>query len=44
MSRTPGNLRAAAPILGQHNDEVFRDLLKLSPDEIEQLRSENVIF
>ena len=44
MSRTPGDLRAAAPILGQHNDEVFRDLLKLSPDEIEQLRSENVIF
>jgi len=44
MSRTPGDLRAAAPILGQHNDEVFCDLLKLSPDEIEQLRSENVIF
>ena len=44
MSRTPGDLRAAAPILGQHNDEVFRDMLKLNPDEIEQLRSENVIF
>ncbi len=44
MSRTPGALRSAAPILGQDNDEVFREMLSLSADEIEQLKKENVIF
>ena len=44
MSRTPGTLRSAAPILGQDNDEVFGGMLKLSADEIEQLKKENVIF
>ncbi|HXW84379.1 MAG TPA: CoA transferase [Candidatus Binataceae bacterium] len=44
MSRTPGALRAAAPILGQHNDEVFRGMLGLSAAEIEQLQKENVIL
>ncbi len=44
LSRTPGTLRSAAPILGQDNDEVFRGMLSLSADEIEQLKKENVIF
>ncbi len=44
MSRTPGTPRWAAPILGQDNDEVFREMLSLSADEIEQLKKENVIF
>jgi len=44
MSRTPGELRSAAPVLGQHNDEVFRGMLGLTREEIEQLQKENVIF
>ncbi len=44
MSRTPGTLRSAAPILGQDNDEVFGEMLKLGADEIERLKKENVIF
>jgi crotonobetainyl-CoA:carnitine CoA-transferase CaiB-like acyl-CoA transferase len=44
MSRTPGELRRAAPILGQDNDEVFGSMLGMSADEIEQLKKENVIF
>jgi benzylsuccinate CoA-transferase BbsF subunit len=44
MSRTPGGLRSAAPVLGQHNEEVFRGMLGLSSEEIEQLQKENVIF
>jgi len=44
LSRTPGELRSAAPVLGQHNDEVFRGMLGLSAEEIEQLTKENVIF
>ncbi len=43
MSRTPGDLRSAAPVLGQHNDEVFSGMLGLSAAEIEQLKKENVI-
>lgn len=44
MSRTPGELRNAAPILGQDNDEVFGKMLKMSAEEIERLKKENVIF
>ncbi len=44
LSRTPGGLRSAAPVLGQDNDEVFRGMLGLSAAEIEQLKKENVIF
>ena len=44
LSRTPGELRSAAPVLGQHNDEVFRGMLGLTTEEIEQLTKENVIF
>ena len=44
MSRTPGALRAAAPILGQHNDEIFSGMLGLGAQEIEALKKENVIM
>ncbi|MBI2304521.1 MAG: CoA transferase [Chloroflexi bacterium] len=30
-----GGLRTAAPIMGQHNDYVFRDILGLTPQEME---------
>jgi hypothetical protein len=32
-----------APGLGEHNDEVYRDLLGYPPDRVEQLRREGVI-
>jgi crotonobetainyl-CoA:carnitine CoA-transferase CaiB-like acyl-CoA transferase len=44
LSRTPGELRSAAPVLGQHNDEVFHGMLGLTSDEVAQLQKENVIF
>lgn len=44
LSRTPGELRTAAPVLGQHSDEVLSGVLGLSPEEIEQLKQERVIF
>jgi len=44
MSRTPGELRLPAPVLGQHNDEIFSGMLGLSAAEIDQLKKENVIF
>jgi benzylsuccinate CoA-transferase BbsF subunit len=39
MSATPGAVRAAAPLLGQHNDEVLSQLLGLSGAEIATLRA-----
>ena len=44
MSATPGELRSPAPLLGQHNDEIFSGMLGLSPGEIEQLKQDRVIF
>ncbi len=44
LSRTPGELRGPGPVLGQHNDEIFRGMLGLSTEEIEQLQKEYVIF
>ena len=44
LSRTPGELRTAAPTLGQHNDEVFGEMLGLDAAEIARLKEERVIF
>jgi len=39
LSATPGSVRTPAPLLGQHTDEVLRDLLGLSAAEIAALRA-----
>ncbi|MGV3653515.1 MAG: CaiB/BaiF CoA transferase family protein [Noviherbaspirillum sp.] len=38
LSATPGEIRTAAPLLGEHNREVLRERLGLSDDQIEELR------
>jgi len=43
FSHTPGEIRSSGPEPGAHNDEIYRDLLGLSPDELEQLRAEGVV-
>lgn len=43
LSRTPAHIRMSAPAFAQHNDYLFRELLGLSSDEIEQLEKEEVI-
>jgi formyl-CoA transferase len=43
FSRTPGAIRRGAPRLGEHNDEVYGDLLGISAGEIDELRREGVI-
>jgi formyl-CoA transferase len=43
LSATPGRVQRGAPLLGEHNDEVYGDLLGLSSDEIALLRAERVI-
>ena len=43
LSATPGSVRTPAPMLGQHTDEVLRDLLGLSEAEIAALRSAGAV-
>lgn len=43
LSDTPGAIRWPGPDLGQHNTEVYRDLLGIAPAVLEQLRSDHII-
>jgi crotonobetainyl-CoA:carnitine CoA-transferase CaiB-like acyl-CoA transferase len=43
LSRTPGSVRSAAPLLGEHNQEVYRDWLGLSGEKLAQLKDKGVI-
>ena len=43
LSATPGAVRGTAPALGEHTDEVFGELLGLSPEELARLRSGGVL-
>jgi len=43
LSATPGEARSAGPAPGAHNDEVYGEMLGLSPDERALLRRDGVI-
>lgn len=43
LSETPGSLRTPAPMLGEHTDEVLRDVLGLGANEVAALRSKGAI-
>ena len=43
LSESPGSIRLPAPTLGQHNDEVLRDWLNCTHDDIAALRAANAI-
>jgi crotonobetainyl-CoA:carnitine CoA-transferase CaiB-like acyl-CoA transferase len=43
LSETPGEVRLAPPLLGQHTDEVLKDLLGLPDEDITRFRGEGVI-
>ena len=43
FERTPSRLTSAAPLLGEHTDEVMRTVLGLDDNEIERLRTEGVL-
>ncbi len=44
MSRTPGELRSAAPTLGQHSEEILGGMLGFSSAEIAGLKREQVVY
>jgi len=43
FAATPGTIRHAGPALGEHTDELLRELLDLDRDEIASLRSDGAI-
>ncbi len=43
LSETPARIRSLGPVLGQHTDEVLRELLSLDDARIAELRQQRVI-
>jgi CoA:oxalate CoA-transferase len=43
LSETPGSVRAPAPLLGQHTDEVLHEYLGMTDAEVAALRRDGVI-
>ncbi len=43
LSETPGKVRSSSPRLGEHNGEVWGELLGLTENELQDLRKEGVI-
>ena len=43
LSKTPGSLDSAAPLLGQHTEEVLTEIFGLSDDEYQSLKSDGVL-
>jgi len=43
LSETPGSVRSPSPELGQHNDEVYLQLLGLARERYDELKSRKVI-
>lgn len=43
FSKTPGEVRTSGPKKGEHNEEVYKELLNLSDSELEELRQNNII-
>lgn len=43
LSKTPGEIRWSGPAHGEHTDEVYGDILRMSADEIAALRTKDAI-
>ena len=43
LDETPGGTRWIGPKLGAHNEEIYTDLLGLSPEELAALRDEGIV-
>jgi formyl-CoA transferase len=43
LSETPGGIRSPSPALGEHNDDIYLRLLRMSAERYAQLKSQKVI-
>jgi benzylsuccinate CoA-transferase BbsF subunit len=44
LTNAPNGIRSPAPLLGQHTNEVLRDVLGYTAEDIEQLREQQVLY
>ncbi len=44
LSKTPGSLRTPAPVLGQHNEQVCKEILGMTDDEIAEALIEQALY
>jgi crotonobetainyl-CoA:carnitine CoA-transferase CaiB-like acyl-CoA transferase len=42
LSKSPTEVKPA-PLLGEHNAEVFKEWLKLGPEDLERLKTDGVV-
>ncbi|MDA0999624.1 MAG: CoA transferase [bacterium] len=42
FSKSPGAYESPAPTVGQHNDEIYRDVLGFGPEDIARLKEEGI--
>src|SRR5699024_10780211 len=43
LSKTPGKVNWAGPILGMHNEEIYSELLNIDMEELNRLKASGVI-
>ncbi len=43
LSATPGNIKWTGPELGQHNQEIYQELLDYSPSDLERMSQDKII-
>ena len=44
LSETPATFSSCGPLLGEHTEEIFHTCLGMSPEEIQKLRDDQVIY
>ena len=44
LSKTPGELRSPAPLLGQHNEQVCKEILGMSDDDVAEALIEQALY
>ena len=44
LTNAPNGVRSPAPLLGQHTDEVLRDVLGYGDEEIARLKEQQVLY
>ena len=44
LETTPGQLRTASPLLGEHTDEVLIDVVGMSQEQVDELRAAGVLM
>ena len=43
LSETPGSVRSPSPQMGEHNDEIYLQLLGLGPERYAELKARRII-